>query len=103
VRKVGVVRGFALTNTMTQILGPSEQRIALLFSPPTTPGQSYTVTTEPGASFGAGLNLTSTTGPILVTAEAFGDAVKRAWFAAASSAFSIGILETIVDDSAAAQ
>lgn len=83
---------------MTQIIGPSQRRVALLFSTPVSPGQSYTVTTEPGATLGAGLNLSPTTGPLSLTEEVFGDVVKRPWFAAASSAFSIGVLETITDD-----
>ena len=94
----GVVRTFALGTSLTQIIGPSQQRVALLFSPPMTFGQSYTVSTEPGASLGAGLNVSSTTGPLRLTEEVFGDAVKRPWFAVASSAFSIGVLETIVND-----
>lgn len=83
---------------MTQIVGPSQQRVALLFSPPVGAGQSYTVTTEPGATLGAGLNLSPTTGALSITEEVFGDVVKRPWFAAASSPFSIGVLETIADD-----
>ena len=96
-RKLGVVRSIALTTTPTQIIGPSQQRVALLFSPPTTTGQSYTVSTDPSMALAAGLNLSTTIGPILITEELFGDAVKKAWFAVSSSAFTVGFLETIVD------
>ena len=96
-RKLGIVRSIALTATPTQIIGPSQQRVALLFSAPTTAGQVYTVSTDPSMTLGAGLNLSTAIGPILITEELFGDAVKKAWFAVASSAFTIGFLETIVD------
>ena len=98
-RKLGIVRSIAVTVTTpaTQIIGPSQQRVALLFSPPTTAGQSYTVSTDPSVVLAAGLNLTTTIGPILITEELYGDAVKKAWFAISSSNFTIGFLETIVD------
>ncbi|MEQ1735690.1 MAG: hypothetical protein ABL886_04725 [Rhodoglobus sp.] len=96
-RKLGIVRSVALTATAAQIVGPSEQRAALLFSPPTSGGVTYTVSTEPGVALGAGLNLSSTTGPLLLTEERFGDAVKKPWFAIASTTLTIGFLETIVD------
>jgi hypothetical protein len=90
-----IVRTAALTTAMTQILGPSDSRVALLFTPPTSTGQSYTLTTEGGAVLGAGLNLSPGAGPILLTEEAFGDAVKRAWYAAANAGITIGFLETV--------
>lgn len=92
--KHGIVRTVVLTTGMTQIAGPSESRVALLFTPPTTAGQSYTITTDAGAVFGAGLNLTPTTSILLITEEVFGDAVKKAWYGAASGALTIGFLET---------
>ena len=96
-RKLGVVRGIALTTTPAQIIGPSEQRCALLFSPPITGGQTYTISTDPGMTTSVGLNLSTTTGPVLITEDLFGDAVKKSWFAVASSNFSIGVLESIRD------
>lgn len=96
-RKIGTVRSITLTTSLAQIIGPSEHRGALLFSPPTTTGQSYTVSTDPTAALGAGINLTPSSGQVLVTEELFGDAVKKAWFAIASSGFAIGFLESIVE------
>ena len=97
-RKLGIVRAIPLTATASQIIGPSAQRTALLFSPPVTGTQAYTVSTDPQLNtVASGLNLTTTSGPLLITEELFGDAVKRAWFAIASSNFTIGFLETICD------
>jgi hypothetical protein len=93
-RKHGVVRSVAVTSTATQILGPSEQRVALLFSPPTT--GNYTVSTDPNVALGTGLNLMTTTPAILITIELFGDAVKKPWFAIGpAGGLTAGILETI--------
>lgn len=96
-RKVSVVRSVALTTSLVQIIGPSQARVALVFSPPVTTGQSYTVTTAPSATLGAGLNLTASSGPLVLTEELFGDAVKKPWFAIANIALNIGFLESIVD------
>jgi hypothetical protein len=97
-RKVSIVRTAALTTTAAQIIGPSEQRVALMFSPTTTAGQHYTVSTDPNVAAGAGLVLSSTTAAILITEERFGDAAKKAWFAVAGASLTIGYLETIVVD-----
>ena len=91
-----IVRTAALTTAMTQILGPSESRVAILFTPPITAGQSYTLTTDGGALVNNGLNLTPSAGILLLTEEMFGDAVKKAWYAASSAGFTIGFLETVV-------
>jgi hypothetical protein len=80
---------------LTQVVGPSDARVALLFSPPTGVGQSITLTTDAGAVLGSGLNLTSSTGLLLITEEVFGDAVKKAWYAAASGSLTLGFLETV--------
>lgn len=97
-RRVSIVRSVALTTTAAQIIGPSEQRVALLFSPPATSGQHYTVSTDPNVAAGAGLVLTANTSPILITEEMFGDGAKKTWFAIASAALTIGFLETIVTE-----
>ena len=81
-----IVRTAALTTAMTQILGPSEARVAILFTPPITAGQSYTLTTDGSAVVNNGLNLTPSAGILLLTEETFGDAVKKAWYAAACCA-----------------
>ncbi len=91
-----IVRTAALTTAMTQILGPSESRVAILFTPPTGTSQSYTLTTDGGALVNNGLNLTPSAGILLLTEEMFGDAVKKAWYAASSAGFTIGFLETVV-------
>lgn len=96
-RKLGIVRSTALTTTRAQIIGPSEHRVALLFSAPTGASQTYTISTDPNVALDAGLNLSASIGPMLITEELFADAVKKAWFAISSSAFTIGFLETIVD------
>lgn len=96
-RKHGIVRTATLSTAMTQILGPSENRVAIVFTPPVTAGQSYTLTTESGGALNAGLNLTSTAGILLITEELFGDAVKKAWYAASSVGLTIGFLETVCE------
>lgn len=96
--KHGIVRTAAITTAMTQIVGPSDARVALLFSPPTTVGQTITITTDASAVAGSGLNLTSNTGLLLITEELFGDAVKKPWYAAGGGgALTLGFLETIAD------
>lgn len=91
-----IVRTATLSTTMTQILGPSEARVALLFTPPITAGQSYTLTTDGSALVNNGLNLTPSAGILLLTEETFGDAVKKAWYAASSTGITIGFLETVI-------
>jgi len=79
-----------------QIVGPSERRVALLFSPPV--GQSfYTLGNDPSITLGNGMNLASSASPLLITWELFGDAVHKPWFGIASDALTIGFLETVLD------
>jgi hypothetical protein len=99
-RKLGVVRLITIPiTTPGQILGPSLQRVALFFSPPTS-GVSYTIGTDAGISTGIGLNLLSTTPGVLITRELYGDLVNRAWFGVTGGAspFSIGVIETITEE-----
>ena len=94
--KYGSVRTFALSaNAAVQIIGPSENRVGLLFSPPTGTG-TYTVSTEPSVALGSGLNLQATGIPILITGELFGDAIHKPWYAIADTALTVGFLETVV-------
>jgi hypothetical protein len=97
-RKYGLVKTSALPNDppSKQIVGPSEKRIALLFSPPTGES-SYTVSNDPGVTLGSGMNLGPTAGPLLITLELFGDAVQKPWFGIASNPLTIGFLETVCD------
>lgn len=97
-RKVSIVRSATVSATAVQIIGPSEQRVALLFSPPTNTGQHYTVSTDPNVASGAGLVLTSSSAPILISEELFGDAPKKAWFAVSVTSVTMGYLETIVTE-----
>jgi hypothetical protein len=94
--KYGSVRTFALSaNVAVQIIGPSESRVGLLFSPPTGTG-TYTVSTEPSVTLGAGLNLQAASTPILITGELFGDAIHKPWYAIADTALNVGFVETVV-------
>lgn len=96
-QKHGIVRTAALPappGPAAQIVAPSNKRVALLFSPPTA-GSVYTVSTDPNVILGGGMNLLPTSGPVLVTCELFGDAVHKPWYGVASSAETIGFLETV--------
>jgi len=95
--KHGIVRTANVTGTTAPILGPSTQRTALLFSPPTTAGSSYTVSTDPNVALGGGLNIGVGGMPILVTEALFGDAVQKTWYAVGSGSFAVGFLETVAD------
>lgn len=66
-----------------------------MFTPPITAGQSYTLTTNGGATLNNGLNLTSTAGILVLTEEMLGDAVKKAWYAASNPSMTIGFIETV--------
>jgi hypothetical protein len=93
-RTYGVVRGLSVTAAPVQVLGPSQQRVAIFFSPPLA--NTYTVSTDPSVASGAGLNLLTTTPGILITRELYGDAVTKAWFAVGgASGATAGLLETI--------
>jgi hypothetical protein len=95
----GIVRTVVLqTNQPTIICGPTESRLALLFSPPGSGAQFYTVSTDPAVTSGGGLNLNATTGPLEITAQAYGDAPVRSWYGIASpgSPLTIGFLETVM-------
>lgn len=82
---------------MTQILAPSEGRVALLFTPPTTAGQVITLSTDGSAVFGQGLNLTMSSGILSITEELYGDTVRMPWYASASGAgIALGFIETLV-------
>jgi hypothetical protein len=93
----GSVRAVSLPPvTTTQIAGPSDNRVALLFSPPLS--GSYTVSTDPNlTSNGGGINLLPTSSPVVITPDLYGDAVTKPWYANASAQMSVGVLETIHD------
>jgi hypothetical protein len=94
--KNGTVRSVSIPQTVvTQILGPSEKRCALLFSPPTT--SAYTISTEPVVAFGSGLNMLTTTTPILITHELFGDAIYKPWYAVTTNpgGLTVSFIETV--------
>jgi hypothetical protein len=77
----------------------NDYRVALLFSPPLgrtgAAGAQYTVSTDPGVTPGAGLNLAPTTGPLLITEEVHGDAVQKSWWVVSPTAMTIGFLEVL--------
>jgi hypothetical protein len=92
----GTVRTSAVATQATLVCAPNDRRVALLFSPPATAGTSYTISTEPGVTLGAGINLHTTSGPVTISAAVFGDAVHRSWYAVASAAMTVGYVETVI-------
>lgn len=94
--RFGIVRSARLSSTPTMIAGPSEQRVALLFSSPTIPGTSYTVSTDAAVTLGGGINLSVGATPIEVSISSFGDAPQKPWYGVSSAGLAtIGFLETI--------
>jgi hypothetical protein len=96
-QKYGLVRTVALPQTApfsAQIVGPSDRRVAILFSPPKDPKTIYTLSNDPNVTLGAGINILHSAGNFLVTGELFGDAVRKPWYAIASATMTIGFLET---------
>ena len=91
----GIVRSAALTTSATLINGPSEKRVALLFSPPVVPNTFYTISTDPNVTLGVGINLLPSSGPVMISVETFGDAAVRPWYGIASTAMTIGYLEAV--------
>jgi hypothetical protein len=87
-----------IANQAKLICGPSESRIALIFSPPVsdTRAEYYTISTEPGVSLSGGINMLSSSGPVTISSAQYGDAAKRAWYAIASADMTIGYLETVL-------
>jgi hypothetical protein len=79
----------------------NDYRVALMFSPPPpragagAANAQYTVSTDPGVTPGAGLNLAPTTGPLLITEEVHGDAVQKSWWVVSPTAMTIGFLEVL--------
>jgi hypothetical protein len=99
-RANGIVKTAALSARYgpTLICGPSETRVALLFSPPVGGINAlpyYTVSTDPEVALGAGINVTAQSGPVTITNEQFGDATLRRWYAVGSEDMTIGYLETV--------
>lgn len=90
-----IVHTASLTTHATIICGPSEKRLALLFSPPIPGTAFYTISTDPAVTLGGGINLSSATSPVAITAQAHGDAPVRSWYGVASAAMTIGFLETV--------
>jgi hypothetical protein len=96
-RKFGIVKTTTLQTNATQIVGPSEKRHALYFSPPQGANE-YTVSTEASVQFGGGINLSAASGGFLVTAELYGDAVSKPWFGAASGTnLVVGFVESTME------
>src|SRR5579864_5834682 len=85
----GVVATVAVGGTATQIVGENHRRLVLLFSPPTT--GSFTVSTDPNVTPGLGLNLLPSGGPLELSFERYGGAVRRPWFAVAAAGSTGGI------------
>ncbi len=90
----GAVKAITVGTSATQICGPSEKRIALLFSPPLSPN-TYTISTESSVTAATGISLTSAAPPIKITRAEFGDAVCKAWYGIAPVAITIAFLETV--------
>ena len=91
----GAVRTVALTDKVALVCGPSEQRVALLFSP--HPNGFYTVSTDPNVALGAGINVIPDGGPVELTADACGDAVVRQWYGITNSdtPMTVGYIEVV--------
>jgi hypothetical protein len=93
--KRGVVKSVALSGTATQIVGPSDARVALIFSSPTGTSQIVTFSTDANVALNGGLNLTPGSGMLVLTEDVCGDAVRSAWYGIASGTLTVGYLETI--------
>jgi len=95
----GIVRTAPISTTAALVIGPNDQRVALMFSTPSNAGTFYTVSTDPGVTLGGGVNLLPTVGPVTLTIETHGDVVQRPWYGIASSGMAtIGIIETVSGD-----
>lgn len=86
----GVVRFRQVDTVASQIAGANERRLELLFTGP--PSGTVTLSTEPNPQSTQGLLLTP--GMILrITLWRHGGAVKKPWYAIASSSSTLGFLE----------
>jgi hypothetical protein len=95
----GLVRTATLNITQAALVcGPSESRVALLFSPPAAADRAdyYTISTDPNVVLGGGINVLSTGGPVSISAAAHGDAAHRPWYAIASVGMTVGYLESVL-------
>lgn len=92
----GTVRTSALTGAAAKlVVGPSEKRVTLVFSPPADRDSYYTISTDSGVTLGGGLNVLPMGGPVTISLAAHGDTVARSWYAIASSDMTIGYLEGV--------
>jgi|GEM_PF-5689176 len=87
----GTVRTASLTTSASALTGFRSDRVALLLSPPVT--GSYTVGTQSTVVSGAGINLLSGSGSILLDRATYGDLVTGQWYAVASASMTIGFVE----------
>lgn len=96
----GIVQSMAVGTTPVMILGTDARRRAILLSPPLSPTDSLTVSTERDVVSGAGLILAPGGQAITITREHFGDAITRPWFAVSSAgSLTLGLLVAVGDDS----
>lgn len=80
----GRVNSTTISASVKQVVGSSTQRVALVFSPPST--GSYTVSTEKTVSDGAGMVLVAGGTELTITKELHGDAIEKPWYALSNAA-----------------
>ena len=69
----------ALTNSSRQLIGPSPDRIGIVFCPHDT--DSYWVTTKPVAVVGQGIRIAVDGTPVILDVFKHGDFCRRGWTA----------------------
>jgi hypothetical protein len=94
-RSFGSVKAVVLSTTAGLIIGPSDKRVTLLFTP--ARGKRYTVSTDAAVTLDAGLTLFTEAGPLEITLDRHGDAVQKAWYGVAEAKLTIGLLETVIE------
>ena len=80
----GRVNKASINSTPQKVVASSEQRVVLVFSPPST--GSYTVSTEASITDSGGMVLLAGGGELTITREIHGDAVTKPWYAMTNSA-----------------
>lgn len=89
---------FAVVNTGSQeILPGSPYRYALIFTPPQA--GRVTLTNESPAVLDIGMTLVSAGGPFAMTIQDHGDIVRKPWYAIASIAGTLNVIEVILTES----
>ena len=83
-----------ISPTVTTLMKEDAHRVAVLITPPATPGVLLTISTDAGLTSGSGLHIFGGGAPMLLTREMFGSVVTQRWYATAAAADTVGLLLT---------